>query len=322
MARVDKTGFWTSPDTRRILYARDLRAECRNELWELSEERDKAGKLTGYQWTNVSNRFRGSYGLAGYLGVLRYLGWENVQQPNGYTRNLMELPHIPFPWGMVNGCGDSDWTYTPLKIDKGYEVSVSYPAHWDISIDDLIPERDLRDMPDEPILTGDVVAAGLSADIQPDVSDDGDVIADMADDGPTAEDLAEYYAMLDAEADRAAESDGTGIKAAPKPAAAAEPAEPAAVTRELPEVPKAPAMPAVAYATIADGMTARAFTDAHGLDTARAFRGANGRKLAYVATANGKCVVAYRARYRRGTDARLESDIAAYVTRLGYAMAA
>lgn len=35
--------------------------------------------------------------------------------------------------------------------------------------------------------------------------------------------------------------------------------------------------------------------------------------MAYVASANGKCVVAYRARYERGSDNVLEKAVADYV---------
>lgn len=35
--------------------------------------------------------------------------------------------------------------------------------------------------------------------------------------------------------------------------------------------------------------------------------------MAYIASANGKCVVAYRARYERGSDKQLEQAVADYV---------
>ena len=45
----------------------------------------------------------------------------------------------------------------------------------------------------------------------------------------------------------------------------------------------------------------------------KAFRTSKGKKVAYIASANGKCVVAYRARYERGSDKQLEQAVADYV---------
>ena len=50
-----------------------------------------------------------------------------------------------------------------------------------------------------------------------------------------------------------------------------------------------------------------------GLGHIKAFRTSKGKKVAYIASANGKCVVAYRARYERGSDKQLEQAVADYV---------
>lgn len=54
-------------------------------------------------------------------------------------------------------------------------------------------------------------------------------------------------------------------------------------------------------------------TELQGLGPIRHFRTSKGRKVAYVASANGRCVVAYRARYERGSDRQLEKAVADYV---------
>ena len=76
---------------------------------------------------------------------------------------------------------------------------------------------------------------------------------------------------------------------------------------------------AVTYATMPDLMTAKECPALQGMGHIRYFRTSKGRKVAYVASANGKCVVAYRARYERGSDVVLETAVAEYVKSLGFA---
>ncbi|TPF92890.1 hypothetical protein BW14_06925 [Bifidobacterium sp. UTBIF-68] len=122
--------------------------------------------------------------------------------------------------------------------------------------------------------------------------------------GPTAEEWAEYLADVYADAEPV------------------EPVEPAPVTTEIPEIPPKVNSKAVSYATLPDLMPAKDCPELQGLGRARVFRTANGRKAAYVASADGKCVVAYRARYERGSDKKLEKELADYARRLGFEVAA
>lgn len=99
-------------------------------------------------------------------------------------------------------------------------------------------------------------------------------------------------------------------------------AEPEPVTAEIPEVPPTVNTNAVVIVTMPDMMTAKECADLQGLGRVKHFRTSQGRKVAYVAAANGKCVVAYRQRYKRGSDKQLETELADYVTRLGYTLTA
>lgn len=99
----------------------------------------------------------------------------------------------------------------------------------------------------------------------------------------------------------------------------AETVEPAPITQEIPEVPPKVDNKAVTYATMPDLMTAKECPALQGMGHIRYFRTSKGRKVAYVASANGKCVVAYRARYERGSDMVLETAVAEYVKSLGFA---
>ena len=78
--------------------------------------------------------------------------------------------------------------------------------------------------------------------------------------------------------------------------------EPAPDTQEIPEVPPKVNSFAVSYCTMPDLMMAKECPELQGLGPIRHFRTSKGRKVAYVASANGRCVVAYRARYERGSD--------------------
>lgn len=98
--------------------------------------------------------------------------------------------------------------------------------------------------------------------------------------------------------------------------------EPSPVTQEIPEVPPTTNGNAVVIVTMPDMMPAKDCPELQGLGYIRHFRTSQGRKVAYVAAAKGKCVVAYRQRYKRGSDKQLETDLADYVTRLGYTLTA
>lgn len=89
--------------------------------------------------------------------------------------------------------------------------------------------------------------------------------------------------------------------------------EPAPDTQEIPEVPPKVNSFAVSYCTMPDLMMAKECPELQGLGPIRHFRTSKGRKVAYVASANGRCVVAYRARYERGSDRQLEKAVADYV---------
>ena len=89
--------------------------------------------------------------------------------------------------------------------------------------------------------------------------------------------------------------------------------EPEPDTQEIPEVPPKANSFAVSYCTMPDLMMAKECPELQGLGPIRHFRTSKGRKVAYVASANGRCMVAYRARYERGSDRQLEKAVADYV---------
>lgn len=89
--------------------------------------------------------------------------------------------------------------------------------------------------------------------------------------------------------------------------------EPAPITQEIAEIPPKVNTFAVSYATLPDLMMAKECPELQGLGHIKAFRTSKGKKVAYIASANGKCVVAYRARYERGGDKQLEQAVADYV---------
>ena len=104
-------------------------------------------------------------------------------------------------------------------------------------------------------------------------------------------------------------------KAAPKKATV----EPEAATQEIREVPPVTNSKAVSYASIPDLMPAKDCPELQGLGWARPFRNAKGRKVAYVASGDGRCVIAYRSRYKRGSDPQMEAAIVNFVATLGFA---
>lgn len=125
-------------------------------------------------------------------------------------------------------------------------------------------------------------------------AEDDEPVPEFSDDEPSADDWAEYYESL---AD----------------VYTADMEEPAPITQEIAEVPPKTNELAVSYATLPDLMMAKECPELQGLGHIRHFRTSKGRKVAYVASANGRCVVAYRARYERGSDRQLEKAVADYV---------
>lgn len=107
-----------------------------------------------------------------------------------------------------------------------------------------------------------------------------------------------------------------------KPKQAAPVVEPEPVTQEIREVPPTPNANAVTYATVPDLMKAKDCPELKGMGWARPFRTSAGRKVAYVAASNGRCVIAYRSRYQRGSDPQMEQQIAAHVRTLGFTLTA
>ena len=103
-------------------------------------------------------------------------------------------------------------------------------------------------------------------------------------------------------------------KAAPKKATV----EPEAATQGIREVPPVTNSKAVSYASIPDLMPAKDCPELQGLGWARPFRSAKGRKVAYVASGDGRCVIAYRSRYKRGSDPQMEAAIVNFVATLGF----
>lgn len=125
-------------------------------------------------------------------------------------------------------------------------------------------------------------------------AEDDEPVPEFPGDEPSAADWTEYYESL---AD----------------AYAADMEEPAPITQEIAEVPPKVNTFAVSYATLPDLMMAKECPELQGLGHIKAFRTSKGKKVAYIASANGKCVVAYRARYERGSDRQLEKAVADYV---------
>lgn len=98
--------------------------------------------------------------------------------------------------------------------------------------------------------------------------------------------------------------------------------EPKADTQEIPEVPPTTDRKAVSYAVLPTLVKARDLPEFKGLGYIKYFRTSQGRKVAYVAAKDGKCVIAYRDRYKRGADKHVEAAVAAYARKLGFEVAA
>lgn len=269
-----RTGFWTAADGSRVLWARDNGSDKRSELWELRVDMDGADGPV-YEWVDVSPEFR-EYGFAGYLAVLRFQGYALVQQPNAHTRNLIELPKLPYPSGMVAGSMDvSDgWEYVPAVVESAGADSVarSVPAVWRINVADYRGDDSDIALVNVPGMDG---------------WDPRDFLGDETFDGDD------------------------------------EIVEPAAETMEIPEIPAKTSGDAVVYVTMPDMMTVRECPALQGLDKVRSFRTSQGRKVAYVAVSKGvRCVIAYRSRYRRGSDPTVEQAIKEFAAARGFALTA
>lgn len=345
---VPKTGFWCAPDIDgvdfHLYWARWNGSDKRSQLWELSVKVDGENSL--YRWTDVSARFR-EYGFQGYLGALKFQGYTVAQQPNGYTRNLTEMPRLPYPAGMLAGSEDmSDgWTYTPaVAEDPGADtVAVTRPAVWTIRVadvpagsDDDVQGLPLPGLDDDFFTPRDIVAID---DDYEDVWDD--------ETSPTAAEIAEYEAdVLTVQAADVAADDGgvvdaepepvkaeprkkTKTAAKPKPRKKAKPRkaksrktvrEPEPVTAEIPEIPPKTNDKAVSYATIPTGVTAKDFQPLQGLGFIYWVRssGERPRKVAYIAADEKRCVIAYRDRYTPGSDKTVEDALRARALKLGF----
>lgn len=146
---VQRTGFWVNEDNSRVLWARDNRSNKRSELWELFVSFD------AYEWRDRSDLFRQD-GFVEYIAGLRAAGYSLVQQPNGFTRDVVELPKLPFPGALLSGgTGDEGvWHYMPAVdvAPSADTVAMHEPARWVCAVAECADDiSDLGDnMPDEP----------------------------------------------------------------------------------------------------------------------------------------------------------------------------
>lgn len=152
-----------------------------------------------------------------------------------------------------------------------------------------------------PVPSEDMRADAVIEDSYNNSEDYDETVWDDDVDAPTTEELAEYYNDV---ADDMADT-----------------VEPEPVTQEIPEVPPTVNTNATVHVTIPTMMKAVDLPEFAGLGKIRAFR-SGGRKVAYVAVGGGKCVIAYRDRYRPGADTTLEKALSDYVRGLGFEMAA
>lgn len=280
---VRKTGFWSAPDGTALYWIRDNRSVKRDECWELTVKDGECGPV--FVWTERRDLLQG-VGVAGLTALLRGKGWTITQQPNGVTRRTAAPIRLPYPSPMVNGSKDcGGWEYDDGG-DRNRDGDYYAPHARSWSID----------------------AAELDADSYKDV--DAMHLKGMTD-GWTISDMVEMALMDDDDAEN-------GTRAVTSHAAA----EPAATTQEIPEVPPATNADAVVYATVPTMVRARDIPEMRGMGRIRQFRTGTGRKAAYVAAHDGRCVIAYRDRYKRGSDAAMESKVRDYVAGLGYEIAA
>lgn len=152
-----------------------------------------------------------------------------------------------------------------------------------------------------PVPSEDMRADAVIEDSYNNSEDYDETVWDDDVDAPTTEELEEYYNDV---ADDVADT-----------------VEPEPVTQEIPEVPPTVNTNATVHVTIPTMMKAVDLPEFAGLGKPKVFR-SEGRKVAYVAVGNGKCVIAYRDRYRPGADRTLEKALSDYVRGLGFEMAA
>lgn len=274
---VSRTGFWVDAENTRVLWARDNGSDKRSELWELAVTADS------YEWRDVSAEFK-PYGFAGYMGVLQYRGYVCVQQPNGFTKNVVELPKLPYPSGLLSGTtvGDGAWQYVPAQtVEPGADTpGYSVPGYW------TCPKTACTDSVDD------------LPDMLPDDSvPDGGVWDDME---PTPEETAEYYAML------------------------ADDYAPTEEFPEVPPTANSDAtVIVVVESVIPAGVAVKDMAALSGYKrkNIRYFRDGAGRKLAYVGHDDTSCAVVWRDWYAHD-DTALDAEVADYVRSLGYRLAA
>ncbi|MBT1161233.1 hypothetical protein [Bifidobacterium sp. SO1] len=218
------------------------------------------------------------------MGVLQYRGYVCVQQPNGFTRNMVELPKLPYPSGLLAGttAEDGAWRYVPAQTVEpsadtpGYTISGYWTCPKAAGTDSV---DDLPDM--------------LPDDSVPDsgVWDDAE---------PTPAETAEYYAML------------------------ADDYAPTEEFPEVPPTVNADATVIVAVeSVIPAGVMSKDIPalKPYKRKNVRYFRDKTGRKLAYVGHDDTSCAVVWRDWYMHD-DAELDAEVADYVTSLGYRLAA
>lgn len=333
---IAKTGFWTNTEGTRLYWARWNGSDKRSELWELTYDIQPDDVLeSAYVWRDISSQFA-EYGFVGYLATLKFQGWTCTQQPNGHTKHLVEMPRLPYPAALLTGgTTDSGWTYTPAVIDEPGADTVGHtkPAEWRCRVSD-VPEGADTDVAGLhlPGWTTDMDFFGSAREYVFCASGlyegDGWFVDDAAD-RAVVEPVAVESESVEPEPKKAPKVKKTAVKA-PKKArkkaskksreTVAKPAcrEPAAVTQEIPEIPPKTTGKAVVYATVPTLVKARDIPEMAGMGYPRYFRDSNRRKVAYVAANGDRCVIAYRDRYARGSDAALEKAVADYVAGLGF----
>lgn len=308
MGNIQTTGFWINPDKTQLCWIRNYRSRKRDELWSLSLESSECGPV--FVWTDKSGEIRRE-GASVYCSRLREAGWVITQRPNGCQASRgAEMPRIPAPSLMLDGKSGTVfasvqgvWEYAPGETVSEYETLTWREPTWRAYAGEFEPD-DYRDVDDTRI-------PGRGDDFFS-ISDLVDIAKhDPADDVDTAESPEPVADYVKPDSREVSSRSASSRQTEPKPD-----------TQEIPEVPPAANTNAVTYATLPSLMRARDLPEFAGLGFIRYFRTAAGRKAAYVAARDGKCVIAYRDRYKRGSDAAMESKVRDYVASLGYEIAA
>lgn len=307
MGNIQKTGFWINPEHTKLYWIRDHRSRKRDELWSLSLESSGCGPV--FVWTDKSGEIRRE-GASVYCARLREADWVITQRPNGCQASRgAEMPRIPAPPLMLEGKSGTVfasvqgvWDYTPGETVNQYETLTWREPTWRAYAAEFEPD-DYKDVDDTRI---------------PGRGDDFFSISDLVD-------IAKHDPVDDVDTMESPEPVVEPVKPEPREVSsrsASNCAEPKPDTQEIPEVPPTTNKDAVTYATLPSLMRARDLPEFNGLGFIRYFRTAAGRKAAYVAARDGKCVIAYRDRYKRGSDEAMESKVRDYVASLGYEFAA